>query len=207
MGNIKINFDAKKLDIVDINNVQPNPWNPKDKENDEYKRVRESIAQNGLKQFVLVRELGKDKYEIIDGEQRWTACRELEFDEILIYNEGKMDDIRAKELTLWFQQQVPFNQVQLSFLVTEMLAERPDLILPFSRQEIDKFKATSEFNMDDYKTESTAKSLQEIKRLNFELSESQYEFCVGILKDVQEDQNLSMNEAFIYIVESFNNKK
>lgn len=148
----RIEFDPKKLQMVEIDKVVPNPWNPKDKDTSDFAKVKQSIEKKGLRTPVIVRERG-DIFEIIDGEQRFTACKELGFSHIWVYNEGVVSDKEAQELTIWFQQQVPFNEIDLAQLVASIV-KNPDFELPFSEGEIDHFKEMVSFNFDEYKTDA-----------------------------------------------------
>ena len=145
-----IKFNAKNLKIVDINKVHPNTWNPKDKNTEEFEKVVESIKINGQRSPVVVRE--NNGYEIIDGEQRYTACKQLDFKKVLIYNEGKISDKEAKELTIWYQQQVPFNEVKLAGMIKELLDqyELEEIQLPYSSEEIIEYAKMHDFNWEDY---------------------------------------------------------
>jgi hypothetical protein len=54
----------------------PNPWNPNKMPEGTLKKLKLSIEKFGLFNAILVREKGT-KYEIIDGEWRWKAFKEL----------------------------------------------------------------------------------------------------------------------------------
>lgn len=146
MEEIKENlqFDPVKVQVVDIDSVRPNSWNPKDEDTDEFKKVVSSIATNGLRLPIVVRE--NNGFEIIDGEQRWRATKELGYGKVIIYNEGTVSDQRAKELTIWYQQQVPFDELKLSDLVKSMITEYPDFSSPFSDIEIQELVKIATFN-------------------------------------------------------------
>ena len=78
-------FDPSRILKVPIDKVEPNDYNPKKKDTPEYKKVVESLRVNGLKQPIFVREVdGNDNYVIVDGEQRWTAAKELGYKDIYI---------------------------------------------------------------------------------------------------------------------------
>lgn len=143
-------FQPERIQIVDIDSIRPNTWNPKDEDTKEFARVVASIQKNGLRMPVVVRE--NEGFEIIDGEQRWKASKKLGYSKILIYNEGVVTDQRAKELTIWYQQQVPFDEVKLSDLVKEMTGLYPDFQSPFTTVEVDEFIKVANFgeqpNMD-----------------------------------------------------------
>jgi hypothetical protein len=125
----RIIFDIKKVKAVDIKKVVPNTWNPKKK--DQYQKVKKSIEDKGQRLPVIVRTKGKE-FEIVDGEQRWRSAVDLGYKKILIYDEGKMSDKEAKELTIYYQQQVPFYTIELA----EFIVKNPDLQLPYSSEEL-----------------------------------------------------------------------
>lgn len=140
-----IEYDTEKIYVVDITEVSPNSWNPKDDDTEEYQRVKASVRKNGLRIPIVVRENPNatdqkfPKYEIIDGEQRFNACQELGFQKVLIYNEGEVSDQRARELTIWYQQQVPFNEKELAKLIAEMTGKWEDVSTPFTEAELNDF--------------------------------------------------------------------
>lgn len=115
-------FNENKLKRVPIDDVRPNPWNPKRKDNKEYLEVLESVKLNGLTQPIFVRENdnGESKYEILDGEHRHRAAKELGYSYIYIYNEGDVDDDLAKSLTLWHEVSVSMDEELLKPLVMEL---------------------------------------------------------------------------------------
>lgn len=127
-----IAFDQTKLAIVKLKDVRPNSWNPKDTNTREYRKILESIKREGQKSPVVVRE--NKGLEIIDGHQRWSALTELGEKEIIIYNEGKVSTKDAKNQTLWWQLQVPFNKTMLAPLVLEL--QKLELHLPYDNDTI-----------------------------------------------------------------------
>ena len=71
---------------VDIENVKPNPFQPRvefdPKSLDELKH---SILQNGLIQPITVRRAPEGKYELISGERRLRACKDIGYQTIPAY--------------------------------------------------------------------------------------------------------------------------
>lgn len=145
----KIIFDEAKVKIVNIDQVGPNDWNPKDQDTEEYLRVKKSIVQNGLRLPIVVRNGTLLDHEIIDGEQRWRVCKELEYDQILIYDEGEVSDKEARQLTIAYQQQVPFNNVDFAKLIKDMNFQYTDIQLPYSPEEIKNILDMLEFEWAD----------------------------------------------------------
>ncbi len=81
--------DGSSYDIlakIDINQISPNPYQPRTEFDplalDELKK---SILENGLIQPITVRRLSKDNYQLISGERRLRACREIGTKEMPAY--------------------------------------------------------------------------------------------------------------------------
>lgn len=67
-----------------IQDIIPNPKQPrKDFNEEELQELAESIKNTGLKERITVRKLANgNKYQIIDGERRYRACKLLGLEEI-----------------------------------------------------------------------------------------------------------------------------
>ncbi|MGK9369017.1 ParB/RepB/Spo0J family partition protein [Melioribacter sp. Ez-97] len=81
--------DGKSYDIlakISVNQIYPNPYQPRTNfEPQALEELKLSILQNGLIQPVTVRRIDKDKYELISGERRLRACKEIGLKEIPAY--------------------------------------------------------------------------------------------------------------------------
>ena len=131
-------FDPDKIQIVPIDEVRPNSWNPKLENTPEFQKIVESIQVNGFKSPIIVREVeGQAGYEICDGQQRWTAAKQLGFDKIYIYNLGFVPEEEAKSVTVWMETQVKFNELELAPLVAELNDLKMDM--PYTEEEVQDF--------------------------------------------------------------------
>jgi hypothetical protein len=151
----KSELDPTKLLKVPIDKICVNGYNPKVENTREYRKIKKSINLKGLRGAIVVRDHPHQNgyYEIIDGQQRYTAARELGYSEIWIYNEGDVEDQEAKELTIWYQQQVPFQKVTESYLVSSMVDEYgiENLELPYNSFELSQFDTISNLDFEDTK--------------------------------------------------------
>lgn len=197
-----ITFDEKKLAIVPAKQVKPNNWNPKGKDTEEYRKIRKGIDLKGLRQPIIVRETKPDHYEIIDGEQRWTAAAELGMPDILIYNEGKLSDQEARELTIWYQQQVPFEEVPLAKLVAEMMEEYgvDTLELPYDEAELQDFKDLAGFSSEDLEDDDDDEGLRSIRIV---LTAPQYAVVRKALDHVIDEDDCTDGQAIERIAADF----
>lgn len=140
-------FDLDKIQVVDIDQVIENTWNPKGKKGDVYAELKAGIRKRGLRAALPVREF-EGKYQLIDGEQRFNIAKELGYKTIWIYNEGEIEDAEAIEMTLWYQKQVPFELDRFGKLVNEF----PDITMPFLDKE--KLPVPNKGNIETVKMES-----------------------------------------------------
>lgn len=82
-----------------VSDIYPNPDQPRTSFNpDEIEELATSIEKEGLLQPILVRKIGQ-KYQIIAGERRWQACRQLGLGKVPIRIKEASDD-KAIELAL-----------------------------------------------------------------------------------------------------------
>lgn len=149
---------------VPVEEVKTNDWNPKLKRSEEYLKVKESVELNGQVQPIIVRETGEEpiKYEILDGEQRFTALKELGEEKVWILNLGKVADEEARASTIWLEQAVPFDDTMLG----ELLIELKDKVeLPYTDEEIEliagvQLVGTEEDEEDEEETKPSIQNLR-----------------------------------------------
>lgn len=177
-------LDIKKIKKVNIDDVRPNSYNPKEKNHKKIEDIKKSIKLNGFKQPIQVRD--NNGYEIIDGEQRWTAMRELGYKEIYIYDNGKISDEDAKNETLWWQVQIPFDEVKLAPLVVEL--SNLGLEVPFSTEELNDLKGLAEFDFGEYSSDRPDFEDEDgVKTLSIKMTEEAYNVIKRAIAKLQEE--------------------
>lgn len=81
--------DGKSYDIlakISIEQISPNPFQPRTNFDAEaLEELKKSILENGLIQPITVRRTELNKYELISGERRLRACKEIGIKEIPAY--------------------------------------------------------------------------------------------------------------------------
>ena len=195
------NYDPKNIKKVKIDEVEANDYNPKAKETKEYQNVVKSLRINGLQQPIMVRELN-GKYIIVDGEQRYTAAKELGFEEIYIYNFGEISDEDAKATTIWMEVQVPFDQIDLAPIALEL--HEQGFELPFTDLQLDDFKHIAEFDFDSYVAEDNlpVKDDNSVKtyQIKIKLSKEQLDEINEAIKAMVEGENIGEAHALELLV-------
>ena len=81
--------DGKEIDIlarISVDFISRNPYQPRANFNSEaMEELKKSILSNGLIQPITVRRTPDHKYQLISGERRLNACREIGYKEIPAY--------------------------------------------------------------------------------------------------------------------------
>ena len=183
---MELTFDPAKLKRVGIEEVQPNPWNPKEKNHKKVEDIKKSIQIHGFKAPVQVRS-NDGVYEIIDGEQRWTAMKELGAKEIFIYDNGEVSDEDAMNETLWWQVQVPFDTEPLANLVVHLNELKVEL--PYNAKEIAEFGEIAKFNYEHQDDEKPADGNDDIKSLVIKMTAEQHEIARKALDQIKQDND------------------
>ena len=83
-----LNFNKRKsiIDDIDINLITVNPYQSRSNFNEEsLKELTTSIKNIGVIQPITVRKIKKNSYQLISGERRLKACRNLELNNIPAY--------------------------------------------------------------------------------------------------------------------------
>lgn len=84
---------------IPIDSVKPNPYQPRtDFSEEKIKELAASIKKDGLLQPIIVRD-NEGEYEIVAGERRWQACKEIGFTTIPA-RVLALDDVEAQKISL-----------------------------------------------------------------------------------------------------------
>ena len=192
-------FNPENIKKVPIELIHPNGYNPKAVESKEYYDVLESLKQNGLMSFIFVREVdGVDGFEIVDGEHRYLAAKELGYSEMYVYNLGRISEEEAKALTLWFEVQVPFDNVELAPIVVELT--KLDIKLPYTEEQIEKFSELQKFDFYEFDEDEPVKEEEGFNNFTVRVTQEQFNFIQNKIKEVMDFEGVSEGRALELII-------
>ena len=105
-----------------------------------------------------------------------------------------MDEKTAKALTIWYQVQVPFNDIDLSHLVVEL--DDLKVSLPYTEIEIEDFRNMSKFDFDEYDNDE-GKEKEDFDTVTFRvvLGKEAYQVIDSAIKRIMEDNDCSEARA------------
>lgn len=131
--------------MLSTENIFPNKWNPNEMSENTFSHLKEEIKRVGCIDPVTVWEVKKGKYEIIDGEHRFLAAKELGLKEVPVIILEVKDKSEAQLLTLNLNRIKGVDDpLKLAKVVTElstlMSPEELDNILRIKQEELEMMK-------------------------------------------------------------------
>jgi hypothetical protein len=129
---------------VDPRQLAFSPWNVNSVAPENQRKLEESIRRNGIFRPVVVRELDDGSLQIIAGEHTTRAAIALGHESIDVYNLGRIDEKRAKEISVIDNQHYGHEDTfGLSQLLKEFDGSVEDF-LPMNDEDLKSiFKATT----------------------------------------------------------------
>lgn len=147
---------------VDIDLIEPNPWNPNEMDAEMRTNTIESIHEFGFVDPVTVRALTGDTYQLIDGEHRWDVAhghgtcvkakkgggweRHGGLRQLPIANLGILEDEVAQQLTIVLNEtRGTYDPKKMGSLLVELVAVKPlaelVTVLPFDKPKFEELAA------------------------------------------------------------------
>lgn len=194
------NFKTTKK-VVKITDVLPNPWNPNEQSEEIFRKEVASIKELGMLGSILVRETG-GIYQILDGEHRWKACKELGYTEIPVESIGEVPDKDAKLLTILLNNLHGKDSLEKRAKILEELETGQLQLLPFTEEEIENEKALFKFDFSQYDEELPVDRKTD-RLIHIQLTEEEYkvwEHCLEVAKmNDQKEAQILMQMAEHYL--------
>lgn len=141
--------------LIPVDQMAPNPWNPNVMDDFMFEKELASIRKFGFVNPVIVREVGTDYFQIIDGEHRWKSGKQLGMDAVPSWNLGIIPDDVAKQLTIVLNETRGKSEpIKLSELLADLLSTntREALldVLPFSKEALDGLSGLADFDWNQF---------------------------------------------------------
>jgi len=145
-----------KFDTIDPALLAPNPWNTNVVSPDNEAKLEESIRRFGMFKPVVVRELSDGTLEVLGGEHRAMAAKRMGL-KVPIINVGKIDDKKAKEISLVDNGRYGSDDtLQLAELL-ESLGDADDIasFMPYSESDLASIFSSVNIALDDLDLDDT----------------------------------------------------
>lgn len=130
-------------------------WNYKTTNDDKQEKLKANIKRNGQVENLIVRDLGNGVFEVVNGNHRLDAMRDLGFEEAVCFNLGSVTEAQAMRVAVETNEtRFATNNVRMAELLKELLvdfdADELSETMPFSKDRIEELASSLGFNPDVY---------------------------------------------------------
>jgi hypothetical protein len=140
---------------IKITNLVKADWNYK--KNDEHKKekLKENIKRNGQIENIIIRSLDTGFYEVVNGNHRFEALKELGMETAICYDLGNISQRAAMRIAIETNEtKFDTDQVSLAELIKEIVEEFPidelELTMPYSDQDLENYIKLTEFDWSQF---------------------------------------------------------
>lgn len=144
-----------RLSYLDPRELVANPFNPNIVSPDNERKLDASLKRNAMFKPVVARELEDGRLEILGGQHRVESAIRLGFESVPVFNLGRVDDARAKEICLVDNSRYGADDtLELSRLLESLNLDANELasFLPYSDADLSAIFSTADIDLDDLLT-------------------------------------------------------
>jgi hypothetical protein len=157
-------------------------WNYKEQDAGLSRKLVENIRRNGQLENIIVRQLVTGFFEVVNGNHRLAAFRELGFEKVIVYDCGTISLVEAQRIA------IETNETRFAtdqFKLAERMAELEQRFgakelaetMPYTLDQVEGFKRLVDFDWDGFEQQQSDRSSGEdkSKTLKIAVSDATYE--------------------------------
>ncbi len=197
----------QSIQTIKISELFPNPWNTNTVAPDNQAKIEASIKRYGMFKPLICRTLDDGRLQIVGGEHRWEAAKAIGIQEVPIVNLGKIDDKRAKEISLIDNSRYGTDD---SLKLAEVLKELDDVseVMPISNKELEEIFSATTIDLDaldkveeeaDEEAEETVEELTKSKPttqvMRFKVPVADAEFVQNVINGICKLQGFTGSDS------------
>lgn len=189
------NFTTTKKQVA-IDLIDPNKWNPNVETPEMFAKVKANIEKYGFVDPVFVRAKG-ERYELIDGEHRWRAAKQLGYSEIICEVIEGLDDFDAALLTVNMNNlRGEDDPVKRGRIFKDLREKRPDLVamLPFEEFQVQAEIDLITFNPEEEYKDAKPPVLDGTAKMSFVVSLDRVDLVSKVLAQYDENVDVAFNK-------------
>ena len=193
---------------IKISDLFPNPWNTNVVSPENQSKIEESIKRFGMFKPLVVRTLDDGRLEILGGQHRWEAAKALGIEQVEVVDLGKIDDKRAKEISLVDNSRYGSDD-GLKF--SELLRELDDVedYLPYSETDLNQIFSAAQVDFDaiglneesdeelEKKVEELTRKAPEFQMMRFKVPLADAELVKGVIEGIIKLQGLKDSDSLV----------
>lgn len=212
--------EVLRIDKVPIDSLQPNDFNPNVVSPANEEKLKESLKRFGQFKPIICR-TNNGKLEIIGGEHRWRAAKELGYAEVSVVNLGEISEEDAKKIALIDNGRYGEDDIYKLMEVLNDLGDIGDLTsyMPYETDSLENLFSNAEMDLneleeDDSEEEEEAESILSLGsapkthvvmrfKIPVENQEVVQKAITALIKNQgydDEDELINAGDALVYLV-------
>lgn len=157
--------DISRFKVIPLSQLKRATWNYKTDEPEMSKHLQENLRRNGQIENLIVRQVGKNNYEVVNGNHRIDDMSAIGMTHAICYDLGKITTTEAKRIAIETNEtRFTSDQVNLAKILQELTQEyeTTDLLktLPYSEDELNGY-----LKLIDWNWQSLAKTGEDSDRI------------------------------------------
>jgi hypothetical protein len=140
---------------VDINLLVKAKWNYKIDDHERTEKLKNNIKLNGQIENIIVRNFGKGKFEIVNGNHRLDAMKELKIKKVMVFDCGDISLTKAKRIAIETNETIfdsdPFKLAEtIVAVMKDIPIDELILTMPYTEEDLMGFGKLLDFDWDQF---------------------------------------------------------
>ncbi len=167
---------------IEVSKLKKADWNYKEENDEQTNNLINNFKRNGQLENILIRELKKGSYEVVNGNHRLDVMKILKIKEVHTYNLGKISLSEAQRIAIETNEtKFDADNLKMAELINMLSKEFPtdDLAktMPYNEEEIKKMSELTEFDWAQYDSDEidTLDDVDFEKLIKFKVTNETYQ--------------------------------
>ena len=187
----KVENIIKNFKTIGIENLVKASWNYKKEDDYKKDRLKANIKKNGQIENILVRLLDTGFYEVVNGNHRYDALKELGTAKVVVYDLGKITESQAVRIAIETNEtKFDSDEIVMSKLIIDLEKDfgKDDLLetLPYTEDELNDILDLGNFNWEDFDKEPAEYDENDLKTIKVVVPNDTYNMWLDWKKKVKE---------------------
>ena len=143
------------FELVEVDKLIKADWNYKTDDEKKLKDLQENFKRNGQVENIIIRELSKGKYEVVNGNHRYDALKNLGIKTAIVCNKGKITKAEAVRLAIETNEtKFGVDNLKLAEAINNLQEQYPieELVktMPYTTTELNNLLNLINFEWEDF---------------------------------------------------------
>lgn len=154
---VKTKQATKGFMEISVKKLKPAEWNYKKDDDEKALKLLSNIKRNGQLENIIVRDIGRGKFEVVNGNHRLPVFKELGIDP-MVFNLGKITQAEAERIAIEtnetrFETDHIALAERIAGLMDEWSIEDLAATMPYTEEELDGMAKLLDFDWEQFNSD------------------------------------------------------